>query len=83
MVVVDTSCLITLDRIGNLETLNKVFGKITVTPEIKQEFKNPLPHWVEIVAVDVFLFLTTMIPSPCARLPRQAGLPDYSQGGAK
>ncbi len=49
MVIVDTSCLITLDRIGRLDILQRVFGEIAVTEEIRKEFGQPLLNWVKIV----------------------------------
>ena len=47
-IISDTSCLILLDKIGELEILNKLFGTIITTPEVAIEFGQPLPSWVEI-----------------------------------
>ena len=47
-IISDTSCLILLDKIGELEILNKLFGIIITTPEVAIEFGQPLPSWVEI-----------------------------------
>lgn len=44
----DTSCLIILDKIGELELLHKVFGEIIVTTEVAAEFGLPLPEWISI-----------------------------------
>lgn len=52
MVIVDTSCLIALDRSGELNILNKVFGKITLTPEIRAEYGKDLPDWIGVISVD-------------------------------
>jgi len=49
-VLVDTSVLITLDNIGRLDLLCEVYGSITVTPEVSQEFGEPLPEWVKVQA---------------------------------
>lgn len=49
-IISDTSCLILLDKIGELEILNKLFGTITTTAEIALEFGQPLPSWFEIKA---------------------------------
>ncbi len=49
--IADTSCLILLDKIGELEILKKVFGNVQVTEEIAKEFNKPLPSWINIVAV--------------------------------
>jgi predicted nucleic acid-binding protein len=48
VIISDTSCLIIFDKIEELELLNKLFGEITITQEIAQEFKKELPHWVKI-----------------------------------
>ena len=48
VIISDTSCLILLDKIGELELLNKLFGTIITTSEVANEFGQPLPSWVEI-----------------------------------
>ncbi|MDR0790294.1 MAG: hypothetical protein LBO06_05830 [Bacteroidales bacterium] len=50
-IISDTSCFIVLSKIGRLDLLHQLFGTITTTPEIAEEFGEPLPDWVEIVAV--------------------------------
>jgi predicted nucleic acid-binding protein len=47
-IISDTSCLILLDKIGELDILHKLFGTITTTNEVAQEFDQPLPSWFEI-----------------------------------
>lgn len=47
-IISDTSCLILLDKIGELEILNKLFGTIIITPEVLEEFGQELPDWFEI-----------------------------------
>ena len=47
-IISDTSCLILLDKIGELEILNKLFGAIITTTVVASEFGQPLPSWVEI-----------------------------------
>ncbi len=47
-IISDTSCLILLEKIGELEILNKLFGTITTTSEVADEFGLPLPSWFEI-----------------------------------
>ena len=37
-IISDTSCLILLDKIGELEILNKLFGTIITTTEVASEF---------------------------------------------
>jgi predicted nucleic acid-binding protein len=38
VIISDTSCLILLERIGHLDLLNRLFGTISVTQEIVDEF---------------------------------------------
>lgn len=47
-IISDTSCLIILSNIGELELLQKIYGKITTTLEIAEEYGEPLPEWIEI-----------------------------------
>jgi predicted nucleic acid-binding protein len=48
VIIADTSCLIILDKIGELILLNKLFGQIIVTRDIALEFINELPDWFTI-----------------------------------
>lgn len=48
-IISDTSCLILLDKIGELEILHHLFGKIITTKEVAAEFGDDLPIWIEIV----------------------------------
>jgi predicted nucleic acid-binding protein len=50
-IISDTSCFIILTNIGELDLLQKVYGQITTTPEIAEEFGETLPEWVEILSV--------------------------------
>lgn len=49
IIISDTSCLIILTNIGELELLHKLYGKITTTLDIATEYGEPLPEWIEIV----------------------------------
>ncbi|HAA23954.1 MAG TPA: DUF3368 domain-containing protein [Cytophagales bacterium] len=51
VIVSDTSCLILLSKIGELNLLQKVFGKVTITEIVQTEFKDPLPDWITIAQV--------------------------------
>ena len=51
-IISDTSCFIVLANIGELELLHKVYEKIVTTIDIATEYGEPLPEWVEIVAVE-------------------------------
>ncbi len=48
VIISDTSCLITLSKIGALDLLQKLFGSVTVTPEVLSEFEESLPDWINV-----------------------------------
>lgn len=48
IILSDTSCLIILEKIGELELLHIVFGEIIVTDEIAAEYGLPLPAWISV-----------------------------------
>jgi len=48
LVIADTSCLIVLANIGRLELLKSLYTSITITPEIRDEFGQPLPGWIQV-----------------------------------
>ncbi|GHS90933.1 hypothetical protein FACS1894139_05010 [Planctomycetales bacterium] len=50
-VISNTSCLIALTNIGKLDLLQKRYGRVVITPEVKAEFGEPLPAWISVVAV--------------------------------
>jgi predicted nucleic acid-binding protein len=47
-IISDTSCIILLEKIDELYILNKLFGVITTTPEVSEEYGRQLPSWFEI-----------------------------------
>ena len=47
-VVVDSTCLIALERLGRLDVLAALFDPIYAPPEVAREFGSPLP-WLEVV----------------------------------
>lgn len=49
VIISDTSCLILLDNIGELDLLHKLYGTIITTTEVKLEFGKELPIWFEII----------------------------------
>ena len=51
IVISDTSCLIILHKIGELDLLKKVYNSVLVTPEVGQEFSDTLPLWIKIEKV--------------------------------
>ena len=48
IIVTDTSCLILLDKLGRIGLLKSLYGKITVTKTVADEFGQVLPEFVEI-----------------------------------
>ncbi len=64
VIISDTSCLIILHKIGELDLLHKVYGSVTTTPEVAKEFVDELPVWIKIESVADLKyqeFLTTQI----------------------
>lgn len=51
-VISNTSCLIALSNIKRLDLLNKVYGRVFITPEVASEFGEGLPNWVDIKFVE-------------------------------
>lgn len=48
IIVSDTSCLILLAKLGRIGLLKSLYGKITVTKTVRDEFGKVLPEFVEI-----------------------------------
>lgn len=51
VVISDTSCLIILHKIGEMDLLRKVYDTVSTTPEVAQEFMELLPDWIKIEKV--------------------------------
>lgn len=51
IVISDTSTLILLHKINELDLLQKVYGEIFTTPEIASEFGEKLPDWIVLQSV--------------------------------
>ena len=51
LVIADSSCLILLAKIEELEILKGIYKRILVTKEIAGEFGNDLPEWIEVKEV--------------------------------
>lgn len=52
IIIADTSCFIILTNIGELDILHKLYGQISTTQDIADEFDEMLPDWVSIVAIN-------------------------------
>ena len=50
VVIADTSCLIVLQQIGQIDLLKAIYGKVIITPTVAIECEAPLPAWIEIQA---------------------------------
>lgn len=48
VIISDTSCFIALHKIGELDILQKLYGKVFTTPEVANEFGKKLPLWILI-----------------------------------
>jgi predicted nucleic acid-binding protein len=52
VIISDTSCLIGLTNIKQLDLLEKLYNHVTITPEVLKEytekFKEKLPDWIDI-----------------------------------
>ena len=46
IVIADTSCLIILSKINELDLLYRLYGKIITTLEVAKEFDETLPAWI-------------------------------------
>jgi predicted nucleic acid-binding protein len=52
IVISDTSSLILLQNMGELDILKKVYKKIVITSEVVEEFTDQLPNWISIRSVE-------------------------------
>ena len=48
IIISDTSSLIALTNIGELELLEKVYEEVVITPEIAEEYGLETPDWIKI-----------------------------------
>lgn len=49
-IISDTSCLIILSKIGELDLLRQLYGTVVTTPTVAAEFGSPLPEWIRLEA---------------------------------
>jgi predicted nucleic acid-binding protein len=47
-IISDASCLILLDKIGELNILEKLYGEVIITSIIAEEFGLELPLWIKV-----------------------------------
>ncbi len=46
IIISDTSCLIALTNIDELDLLHKVYNQIITTTEVLNEYEEILPSWI-------------------------------------
>ncbi len=51
IIIADTSCLILLTKVNELNVLKAVFDKVFITAKIAEEFKQELPKWIKVVDI--------------------------------
>lgn len=49
LVIADTSCLILLSKVDELDILRANYRRILITAEIAEEFNQDIPDWIEVV----------------------------------
>ncbi len=49
IIISDTSCLILLIKINELELLHKMCNRVIITSTIRDELNIDLPNWIEII----------------------------------
>ena len=49
IVIADTSCLILLYKIDELDLLRQLYGKVFITQDVADEFIQRVPDWIEVV----------------------------------
>lgn len=61
IIISDTSCLIVLSRIQQLELLKKMYETIIISKEVAEEFGEDLPPWVIVKEVSNKSFLRVLV----------------------
>lgn len=51
-IIADTSCLVLLEKINELDILHELYKEIIITPEVANEFGSELPEWIEVHSVE-------------------------------
>jgi predicted nucleic acid-binding protein len=51
IIISDTSCLIALSNINQLEILKNLYSQIIITKEVYSEYGSPLPDWIMVFEV--------------------------------
>jgi predicted nucleic acid-binding protein len=48
VIISDTSCLIILNKIGELDLLRHLYKTVTISQDILLEYGEHLPDWIEV-----------------------------------
>lgn len=48
VVIADTSCLVLLEKIHQLDLLKSCYDQVFITPAIEDEFRNLIPPWIKV-----------------------------------
>ena len=48
IIISDTSCLIILNKTGELDLLRQLYNTVTITQDILLEYGEQLPDWIEV-----------------------------------
>ncbi len=51
VIIADASCLILPEKLEAMQLLRQLFGRITVTAIVAEEYGLPLPEWITVQAV--------------------------------
>ena len=51
VIISDTSCLIILSKIGELDLLRQLYKTVTITQDILLEYGENMPDWIEVQQV--------------------------------
>ncbi len=51
IIISDTSCLIALSKIKQLQVLRNLYSQIIITKDVFEEFGSPVPEWILIFDV--------------------------------
>ena len=52
VIIADTSCLIILTKIGELDLLYKAYKRVTITHDVFLEYGEKLPLWIDVRQVN-------------------------------
>lgn len=66
VVIPDASCLIVLDKVGEIDLLRRLYTNIFTTDEVAKEFGKSLPSWIGIRSPknDKYVIVLTAIVDP-------------------